>query len=630
MNSARSVAQGKATEKLVTEFGRSHADVLCVHSQDSDYHHVRVTGFNHIPPSSPKPPPRKSEERKLTVLELDADLVQNHLRSPERTHLIEREIKRSDITMADQETLEKLPQYMNLQPSDHMKSPVDAKISGSIPTWLKGSVYQNGSGVYRIGPTSWNHLFDGYSVLQRFTFQDGKVTYQQSVLDTPEYKKSIQHNKIIGPGFAHRFPDPTQSSASRFFKSVIPTPPNVSEKTNISVMEFGDRLFAMADTPLIHEITPDTMSLKSTINISDIVSVQLGTAHPHKLKDGSLIYYGTNMNYTKSYNFISVPPQPTSAKNPFSGAKVIASAPSRFKTNISFTHSFGITENYFVQLEQPLTMSLPDFLLMQPRGRNIVDCFIDQKSESMDILLISKSSGHRVPISYKAPSGVVFHFANCYEDSDHVICDVAFWPGGSGSVKNMFLPCLAEGLQAGDLGLGRMHFARFVLPLKIEGAEPGKNLVTLPNTSATAMLKEKSNKPVVVITPETIEESLPIEVPQINTAYGGLKCRYCYASTFYYSSQPRVAKYDLYEKRVVTFDVGKDYTPGEAIFVSRPDATEEDDGVVLCSVIACHSGAESYLLVLDAASFQEIGRASLPAEIKMGMVFHAMFTDKFV
>ncbi|GFR68012.1 beta,beta-carotene 9',10'-oxygenase, partial [Elysia marginata] len=91
-----------------------------------------------------------------------------------------------------------------------------------IPNWLSGSLYSNGSGVYRIGPTAWNHLFDGYPVLQRFTISDGKVSYQQTVLDTDELKKSKEHNRIIGSGFATKFADPNQSSVGSKYTATLP------------------------------------------------------------------------------------------------------------------------------------------------------------------------------------------------------------------------------------------------------------------------------------------------------------------------------------------------------------------------------------------------------------------------
>jgi carotenoid cleavage dioxygenase-like enzyme len=62
--------------------------------------------------------------------------------------------------------------------------------------------------------------------------------------------------------------------------------------------------------------------------------------------------------------------------------------------------------------------------------------------------------------------------------------------------------------------------------------------------------------------------------------------------------------------------------PGEPIFVRRPDADEEDAGVVL-SVVLDTSAGRSFLLVLDARSFEELARAEAPHHIPFG--FHGQF-----
>jgi beta,beta-carotene 9',10'-dioxygenase len=63
--------------------------------------------------------------------------------------------------------------------------------------------------------------------------------------------------------------------------------------------------------------------------------------------------------------------------------------------------------------------------------------------------------------------------------------------------------------------------------------------------------------------------------------------------------------------------------PGELIFVSRPDRVqEEDDGVILSVVLDSNKG-NSFLLVLDAKSFEEIARAEVPNHIPFG--FHGQY-----
>jgi carotenoid cleavage dioxygenase-like enzyme len=62
--------------------------------------------------------------------------------------------------------------------------------------------------------------------------------------------------------------------------------------------------------------------------------------------------------------------------------------------------------------------------------------------------------------------------------------------------------------------------------------------------------------------------------------------------------------------------------PGEPVFVPRPGGTDEDDGAVL-SVVLDARAATSYLLVLDARTFEERARAIAPHHIPFG--FHGMF-----
>jgi beta,beta-carotene 9',10'-dioxygenase len=58
------------------------------------------------------------------------------------------------------------------------------------------------------------------------------------------------------------------------------------------------------------------------------------------------------------------------------------------------------------------------------------------------------------------------------------------------------------------------------------------------------------------------------------------------------------------------------------VFVRRPDGSAEDDGVVL-SVVLDSSAGRSFLLVLDAGSFEELARAEAPHHIPFG--FHGQY-----
>ena len=51
-----------------------------------------------------------------------------------------------------------------------------ALLLGTIPHWLSGRLIRNGPGIFEIGDTKYNHLFDGLSLLHSFTIDQGQYS----------------------------------------------------------------------------------------------------------------------------------------------------------------------------------------------------------------------------------------------------------------------------------------------------------------------------------------------------------------------------------------------------------------------------------------------------------------------
>ena len=76
-------------------------------------------------------------------------------------------------------------------------------------------------------------------------------------------------------------------------------------------------------------------------------------------------------------------------------------------------------------------------------------------------------TGKKVPYTYLAPHGFVFHFANCYEEDGHIIVDVALFDSGE-VVKGAYIDEILKGFQPGiKKPLPAARYARFVLPLNL-------------------------------------------------------------------------------------------------------------------------------------------------------------------
>lgn len=112
------------------------------------------------------------------------------------------------------------------------------------------------------------------------------------------------------------------------------------------------------------------------------------------------------------------------------------------------------------------------------------------------------------------------------------------------------------------------------------------------------------------------------DLPRINPQYELKPHRYVYTTlnrgkaSFF----DGIGKTDMQAGTTTVWEHER-HTPGEPIFIPRPGATEEDDGVVLV-VVFDGDASTSYLLCLDAKTLKEIARATVHMPIGLG--FHGM------
>ena len=58
-------------------------------------------------------------------------------------------------------------------------------------------MYRIGSGLYNIGEDKYEYLIDGLSVVQKFCFNDGKITYQNRLLESETLRKNKAAQHIV-------------------------------------------------------------------------------------------------------------------------------------------------------------------------------------------------------------------------------------------------------------------------------------------------------------------------------------------------------------------------------------------------------------------------------------------------
>ncbi|XP_070533108.1 beta,beta-carotene 15,15'-dioxygenase-like [Ptychodera flava] len=487
---------------------------------------------------------------------------------------------------------------------------IKTSITGEVPKWIDGSLIRNGAGLFEVGKDKYNHIFDGLSLLHRFNIKDGQVTYQNRFLRSDHYTKNMKANRIVCTEFGTvGHPDPChnlfQRVSSRFKKK------KASDNCNVNVMSIKDEMYAMTESPYIWRIDPKTLESVEKLDITEFLAVNTSTAHPHYTNDGTHYNMGSTFGKVTKYNIIKI--EPADAGKPLlQKSSILCSIPSRGR-DPSYYHSFGMTDNYFVYVEQPLHLNVMKILKANLFGTSFTDVMEYRPENKARFHIVNSRTGELHSTEYTADAFFCFHHINAYEDDGHIVVDLCTFKNEE-IIHRAFVENMKQGVYAPAKGSEVMRYA---LPLTVDKKAGDHNLVELPNTECSARLEEDGS---VFCTPERISDA-ELELPQINYAsYNGKPYQYTYGIN---ADVSEINKVDFKNKSYKSWSM-EDYLVSEPVFVAAPSSGSEDDGVILSALVSVDPSKKPHLLaILDARDLKEIGRAEI--NVDMTGSTHGMF-----
>ncbi|XP_006860360.1 PREDICTED: beta,beta-carotene 15,15'-monooxygenase [Chrysochloris asiatica] len=504
------------------------------------------------------------------------------------------------------------------------QEPVKAQVTGKIPAWLQGILLRNGPGMHTVGETRYSHWFDGLALLHSFTIRDSEVYYRSKYLRSDTYMANIEANRIVVSEFGTMaYPDPCKNIFSKAFSYLSHTIPDFTDNCLINIMKCGEDFYATTETNYIRKINPQTLETLEKVDYRKYVAVNLATSHPHYDAAGNVLNMGTSIvdkGKTK-YVVFRIPattPEDKKRKSSLKRTEVVCSIPSRSLLSPSYYHSFGLTQNYLLFLEQPFKLDILKMATAYIRGVSWASCLTFHKEDKTHIHIIDLRTRKPVVSQYYTDAMVVFHHINAYEEDDCIVFDVIAYKDSS-LYELFYLANLNQDFAENSRLTSTPTLKRFAVPLHVDkDAEVGSNLIKLASTTATA-LKEKDD--VVYCQPELLYEGL--ELPRINYAHNGKSYRYVFAAEVQWSPIPsKILKFDVITKTSLKW--GEEHCwPAEPLFVPTPGAVDEDDGVILSVIVSTDPQKSPFLLILDAKTFTELARASV--KVDMHLDLHGLF-----
>ncbi|CAH2076131.1 unnamed protein product, partial [Iphiclides podalirius] len=475
--------------------------------------------------------------------------------------------------------------------------PLLGRIKGKVPPWLRGSLLRNGPGSLKVGAMRFEHLFDSSALVHRFSILDGAVTYQCRFVRTNTFKKNRAADRIVVTEFGTKsVPDPCHTIFDRV--ASIFKPAEISDNTMISVYPFGDEIYTFTEGPFIHRIDPKTLDTLERKDMMKCVALVNHTSHPHVMPNGDVINVGMSIIKGRVKHVVVKFPY-TEKGDMFQRAHIVGSMKPRWSLHPSYMHTFGITENYYVIMEQPLTISVwgvfRNQLTNEPFASNL-QWFPEHKT---NIVLISKQTGKEVK-RYVTETFFFLHIINAFEQDGKLVVDLCAYKDAK-ALDAMYVRAM-ETMQS------NADYAEWFR------GRPKRLEVSL-------------EAPSMSVVQSRLLADLGCETPRIHyDLYNGHPYRYFYAiSSDVDAKNPgAIIKVDTWTGETKTW-FENDCYPSEPVFVPEPECKEEDAGVLLSALVWGSKECSVGLLVLDARSLEVIARVDFDTPSPAPKCLHGWF-----
>lgn len=315
-------------------------------------------------------------------------------------------------------------------------------------------------------------------------------------------------------------------------------------------------------------------------------------AHPHNEKDGTTYNLGTTRGPSPKYSITVIPPKTAADEKPLDGGKILCSVPA--VSSQAYFHSFGMTENYLILMENPVLLSVPKILTHKLLGWSVAECFYWYPAQRSHFHIVSKATGKQLGVFTAEPT-FTFHHVNAFETDTEIVVDLCGYDD-SRIIQLLYLHELREKIAFGEKKTSIPTVRRYQIPLPL----PTNDL------EPVALPKNAEGRDYEVL-------GQAMELPRINyDLCNGKPYEYVYGlfCTEKAGFHNALVKLNVKTKEEIKWGDDNMYA-SEPVFVPHPGSTEEDDGVVLSVVIdVCNQ--KTFLLVLDAKTFKEVGRAEVP------------------
>lgn len=445
------------------------------------------------------------------------------------------------------------------------------RVEGALPAWLRGTLLLNGPALWDLPQGRYQHWFDGLAMLHSVRLDSGGAGYRSRFLRSADYLESTAAQRPAKGGFG----TDDRPGLWRRIRGIFH--PDITDNTSVVMSRIGERWVATTEGPHMIGFDPRTLETTGELRFDDKLHLHLMAAHGFTDSSGTYWNVGVELGPKARYTLFRV--RPGSRQREAVGGFATREA--------GYLHGIAMTPRHAVVWEPALRAQSLRFVFT---GKAYMRNFKWKPQDGSMLRTISLEDG-RVN-SWAIPPMMCFHAIQAYESEDGVVLE---------------LPVFDD--------------ASVFEELMLEPRRRGQPLRSLPK-----LARYRLRPGAAVAEPEFFGRDL--ELPQVNPALLGMG-RATKAWGVGAGDSGAAALFDRATRiDLATGAVSHWLRPGavqlEPLFVARPGAQGEEDGVLLVPTLADEDSGTA-VAVLDPARMECLATLHLPQVVPFG--FHAAWKE---
>ena len=440
-------------------------------------------------------------------------------------------------------------------------------VEGAIPRDLNGTFYRVAPGQDEKFGVTLKHRFDGDPFFSAFRFEGGRLQVTARYLATPEYLAEQQAGRML----FHEFGTLAPASANPDDE-----PPRFKNSPSVNVIRYDGRLLGLSEGGPPTALDPVTLEYQGFWHFHGTLPSHTSfTAHPKfDLGTGEGFAWGVHQGDPMELRVFRMKGDgrlETLHRVPLSRYAMI--------------HDMAFTRHYLVFAVPPVYF---DFSRLFMGEASLADVLRFAEREPLRYLILRRD-GTGDPVWIEAPTAMVFHNGNAYEDGGHIVLDSVLSPDDS------------------------------VLRLLYAASKE-----RLPEVTSTRLARVRLDpRAGRLVRRDRLDEWL--EFPRFDERRASEDVRFLYSAGEHRQDplgHDRLNAFDLHrgKKRVVTFETHQ--TIEESVHVPKAGGARSEAGWLLTQGYDGRKN-ENFLDVRDALSLERVARIWLGTHLPLG--FHGNF-----